>query len=84
MNPRLLKKGEVIPVCPKAKSKSYDCKNHPVVSVLVSMDTTIANAANAHRKENKIENKYLKILFAKNSITNKKLEVIPTNKAVAT
>lgn len=58
-------------------------KTQAVISLLVSTETIATNAKSAQPNENKIENKYLKMLLAKNKTANRKIEPIPTNKEVA-
>ena len=64
-------------------AKVMIAKTQPVVSLLVSTETPATNAKSAHPNENKIENKYLNMLLAKNKTANRNIEAIPTNKAVA-
>ena len=64
------------------KAKARIAKTQAVVSVLVSIEWPAKNARKAHPSENKIENRYRKILLAKNKKANRKIEAIPTDKAI--
>ena len=64
-------------------TKARMAKTPEVVSVLGSIKWPVQNAMKAHPSENKIVNRNLKIPFAKNKKANRKIEAMPTDKAIA-